>query len=100
MWPECGRRASLTSLWSLVVCPFSLVAAKYYSSFEHEEKRQLEIEVHKLVTKRDPKFTNFIEVRCPRSTLGHRQRRTVVPVRDRSNLTPCTFSLCLCRSVC
>lgn len=36
-------------------------AAKYYSSFEHEEKRQLEVEVHKLVTKRDPKFTNFIE---------------------------------------
>ena len=37
--------------------------AKYYSAFEHEEKRQLEIEVHKLITKRDPKFTNFIEVR-------------------------------------
>ena len=36
--------------------------AKYYSAFEHEEKRQLEIEVHKLITKRDPKFTNFIEV--------------------------------------
>jgi hypothetical protein len=38
-------------------------AAKYYSSFEHEEKRQLEAEVHRLVTKRDPKFTNFIEFR-------------------------------------
>jgi len=37
--------------------------AKYYSAFEHEEKRQLEIEVHKLITKRDPKFTNFIEFR-------------------------------------
>ena len=37
--------------------------AKYYSPFEHEEKRQLEAEVHKLITKRDPKFTNFIEVR-------------------------------------
>jgi len=37
--------------------------AKYYSPFEHEEKRQLEIEVHKLITKRDPKFTNFIEFR-------------------------------------
>jgi len=37
--------------------------AKYYSPFEHEEKRQLEIDVHKLITKRDPKFTNFIEFR-------------------------------------
>jgi len=37
--------------------------AKYYSAFEHEEKRQLESEVHKLITKRDPKFTNFIEFR-------------------------------------
>jgi len=37
--------------------------AKYYSPFEHEEKRQLENEVHKLITKRDPKFTNFIEFR-------------------------------------
>lgn len=37
--------------------------AKYYSPFEHEEKRQLESEVHRLVTKRDPKFTNFIEFR-------------------------------------
>jgi len=37
--------------------------AKYYSAFEHEEKRQLELEVHKLITKRDPKFTNFIEFR-------------------------------------
>ena len=36
--------------------------AKYYSPFEHEEKRQLQVEVHKLITKRDPKFTNFIEV--------------------------------------
>jgi len=37
--------------------------AKYYSAYEHEEKRQLELEVHKLITKRDPKFTNFIEFR-------------------------------------
>jgi len=37
--------------------------AKYYSPFEHEEKKQLEVEVYKLITKRDPKFTNFIEFR-------------------------------------
>jgi len=37
--------------------------AKYYSAFEHDEKRQLQEEVHRLITKRDPKFTNFIEFR-------------------------------------
>ena len=50
--------------------------AKYYSPFEHEEKKQLEIEVHKLITKRDPKFTNFIEVRHRNTTYRttlHRQ---------------------------
>ena len=36
--------------------------AKFYSAFEHDEKRQLQTEVHKLITKRDPKFTNFVEV--------------------------------------
>ena len=37
--------------------------SKYYSPFEHEEKRQLEVEVHKLITSRDKKFANFIEFR-------------------------------------
>ena len=53
-----------------------LCAAKYYSAFEHEEKRQLEAEVHRLVTKRDPKFTNFIEVRyVDRQTNERRNER-------------------------
>jgi len=37
--------------------------SKYYSAFEHDEKRQLETEVHKLVVKRDSKLTNIIEFR-------------------------------------
>jgi len=37
--------------------------AKWYSKFETEERKQLEAELHRLITKRDPKFTNFIEYR-------------------------------------
>jgi len=37
--------------------------AKWYSSFEHEEKRQLENEVYRQIVKRDGNATNFIEFR-------------------------------------
>jgi len=37
--------------------------AKWYSPFEHEEKRQLESEVYRQVIKRDGNATNFIEFR-------------------------------------
>jgi len=37
--------------------------SKWYSAFEHDEKRQLEGEVYRLVIKRDPQATNFIEFR-------------------------------------
>lgn len=37
--------------------------AKYYSPFEHDEQKQIETEVHRLVTQRSAKFTNFIEWR-------------------------------------
>lgn len=69
--PSCAGSA-LTPLRRSLVCALALPrrrSAKYYSSFEHEEKRQLESEVHRLVTKRDPKFTNFIEVRAPRHAM-------------------------------
>lgn len=36
--------------------------SKWYSPFEHEEKKQLQTEVHRMVTRRSPKYTNFIEV--------------------------------------
>eukprot|EP00002_Diphylleia_rotans_P006360 TRINITY_DN15743_c0_g1_i1.p1 TRINITY_DN15743_c0_g1~~TRINITY_DN15743_c0_g1_i1.p1 ORF type:complete len:143 (+),score=38.83 TRINITY_DN15743_c0_g1_i1:106-534(+) len=37
--------------------------SKWYVPYEDEEKRQLETEVHRLVVKRDRKFTNFVEHR-------------------------------------
>jgi Clathrin adaptor complex small chain len=35
---------------------------KWYSPFEPSEKKQLKGEVHRLITRRSSKFTNFIEV--------------------------------------
>ena len=37
--------------------------AKYYVPFEEAERRKLEYEIHRLVVNRDPKHTNFVEVR-------------------------------------
>ena len=38
--------------------------SKYYRPYTDEEKVKLESEIHRLVTTRDPKFTNFVEVRA------------------------------------
>lgn len=35
--------------------------AKYYIPMEEGDKRTLEHEVHKVISNRDPKFTNFVE---------------------------------------
>ena len=35
--------------------------SKYYRSYGDEEKVKLEAEIHRTVTTRDPKFTNFVE---------------------------------------
>ena len=43
--------------------------AKYYAPFDDQEKRKLEDEVHRLITTRDPKFTNFLEV-CRRRCIS------------------------------
>jgi len=37
--------------------------SKWYSPFEHSEKKKLQDEVHRLVVKRNRKYTNFIEFR-------------------------------------
>ncbi|KAA0063282.1 AP-2 complex subunit sigma [Cucumis melo var. makuwa] len=37
--------------------------AKYYVPLEESEKHKVEYEVHRLVVNRDPKFTNFVELR-------------------------------------
>ena len=38
--------------------------SKYYRTYSDEEKVKLESEIHRLVTTRDPKFTNFVEARA------------------------------------
>ena len=35
--------------------------SKWYIPLPEEEKRTIEAEVHRLVTNRDPKFTNFVK---------------------------------------
>ena len=37
--------------------------SKWYVAVEESDKRKIESEVHRLVTTRDNKFTNFVEVR-------------------------------------
>ena len=37
--------------------------SKYYRPYTDDEKHKLEGEIHRLVTTRDPKFTNFVEAR-------------------------------------
>ena len=37
--------------------------AKYYVPLDDGEKRKLEQDIHRLVVNRDPKATNFVEVR-------------------------------------
>ena len=37
--------------------------SKYYRAYTDDEKHKLEGEIHRLVTTRDPKFTNFVEAR-------------------------------------
>ena len=38
--------------------------AKYYVPLDDGEKRKLETDIHRLVVNRDPKATNFVEVRA------------------------------------
>ena len=37
--------------------------SKWYVAIEEEEMRKIESEVHRIVTSRDSKYTNFVEVR-------------------------------------
>ncbi|KAL3893363.1 MAG: hypothetical protein SGPRY_014285, partial [Prymnesium sp.] len=39
--------------------------SKYYRAYSDDEKIKLEGEIHRLVTMRDPKFTNFVEESRP-----------------------------------
>ena len=35
--------------------------SKYYKGFSDEERTKMETDIHRIVTTRDPKFTNFVE---------------------------------------
>jgi hypothetical protein len=37
--------------------------AKWYDSYSDEDKESAKIEVHRIITSRDPTFTNFVEVK-------------------------------------
>lgn len=37
--------------------------SKWYEAFEDDEKEKIKIEVHRLITSRDQKFTNMVEFR-------------------------------------
>ena len=52
--------------------------SKYYRAYTDDEKHKLEGEIHRLVTTRDPKFTNFVEARphmAPRAPTAPAHRR-------------------------
>lgn len=44
--------------------------AKYYVPVGDNEKRKLEYDVHRLIVTRDPKHTNFAEVRAERAAFA------------------------------
>ena len=48
--------------------------SKWYVAAEDSDKRKIESEVHRLVTSRDAKFTNFVEVRAVTGTRDARAR--------------------------
>ena len=58
--------------------------AKYYMPLEDNEKHGLEDDVHRLISTRDPKFTNFVEARSrtlqPPSGLRKRTHRGAAAV--------------------
>ena len=45
--------------------------AKYYVPMDDAEKHTTEYEVHKVISTRDPKFTNFVEVPSPSPSHTH-----------------------------
>lgn len=53
--------------------------AKYYVPISDSEKRKLEYDVHRLIVVRDPKHTNFVEVRQPAAGQRAIGVRTLLP---------------------
>ena len=53
--------------------------AKYYIPLEESEKHSHEYDVHRLISTRDPKFTNFVEVGVAGATASSRQSGLASP---------------------
>ena len=67
--------------------------AKYYVPLEDGEKRKLEFDIHRLVVNRDPKFTNFLEVRCRAALLARKRDQSPFGAPRLAHNAPC-FSHC------
>ena len=61
--------------------------SKYYRNFSDDERLKMEADIHRIVTTRDPKFTNFVEVRAslgrPRGAIAPRRSHRRAARRDR-----------------
>ncbi|XP_039587484.1 AP-2 complex subunit sigma-like, partial [Passer montanus] len=53
--------------------------AKWYMQFDDDEKQKLIEEVHAVVTVRDAKHTNFVEVKTPKSQFFTSKSQFFVP---------------------
>jgi hypothetical protein len=54
--------------------------SKYYRAYTDDERTKIETDVHRIVTTRDPKFTNFVEVRShPHAPAGRSQHFSSAP---------------------
>ena len=60
--------------------------SKYYSPFTDEEKRRMEIEIHRLLTNRDAKQASFVEVRLKKPNKEReREREKIVLIHRTEN---------------
>ena len=67
----CAAHSGGVAGWRLIMIQYLLLQnrqgktrlSKYYRPYTDDEKHKLEGEIHRLVTTRDPKFTNFVEAR-------------------------------------
>lgn len=72
--------------------------AKYYVPVSDSEKRKLEYDVHRLIVGRDPKHTNFVEVRA--ALLRRCSLRAAAPLSQaRAARSPNRSACCRRRSV-
>ncbi len=67
--------------------------SKYYRAYTDDEKNKIENEVHRIVTTRDAKFTNFVEVNTTHShhkTKATTKRPSSTKAKANSHTNPTT----------